>query len=299
MSFGDNRDLAVLGAHGFIGGATLVAARDLTGWTARSITRRGSGAEHTADIRDAGSLAMALAGASAIVHAAGYIGNDPVLCETVNVQGALNVASQARLQGAQLVYVSTASVYGRGSYELLREEDALIQPASTLSASRAEAERIVLDHGGIVVRPHLVVGHGDRWVGAGIAALTRSLGGLVDDGRARHSVIEVSQLGQLLTVLATAGTTTRNAYHAANLDPLTTRQLFEKLWPDSSPPPSVPALEAAQIAGTSARLTHALELLSGDHILDCRAAFTDTSIALDEPLALPRSAVSWYHALAH
>ncbi|BDZ54711.1 NAD-dependent epimerase/dehydratase family protein [Agromyces marinus] len=297
MPHGDRPILAVIGANGFVGGAAYRAAAKQSGWQARPITRsiRESGA--VADVRDTAALKAVLAGADVIIHAASYIGDDPVICATVNVQGTLNVATRAAAEGARLVYLSTAAVYGRGPHEMVVECALPVRPASPRSASRADAEQIVLDHGGMVVRPHLVTGTGDHWVGPGILALTRALGGLVDDGIARHSVIEVEMLGQLLVSLASAGPSSAGVFHAANLVPLTTRQLCETLWQDAPPLSSVSALDAAQIANELPQIKHALDLLATDHTFDSRAVKAATGVPLGDPFELPQAALDWYRAL--
>ncbi len=230
-----------------------------------------------------------------MVHAATYIGSDAALCSAVNVEGTRNVAAAARAAGARLVYVSTAAVYGRGPFDMLVEGGAPIRPTSPLSESRAEAERMVLESGGIVVRPHLVIGAGDRWVGKGLAALTRAVGGLVDDGRARHSVIEVGTLGALLVSLATAPILHHTLYHASNLEPLTTRELGELLWPQSPPPSGgTSSQEAASIAKSLPTLQRAFDLITVDHVFDARAASTDSTTRLSQPVSLSASATDWY-----
>ncbi|MFF2272068.1 NAD-dependent epimerase/dehydratase family protein [Agromyces sp. NPDC058136] len=293
----NERTLAVLGASGFVGGSAVRAAVEAQGWVARPVTRSGSGSHAVADVRDTRALKTALAGADVVIHAASYIGNDAALCAAVNVQGTLNAAHRATAEGARLVYLSTAAVYGRGPHKRVVEGEAPIRPASPRSASRAEAERIVLDHGGVVVRPHLVVGAGDRWVGSGVLALTNAVGGLIENGAARHSVIEVGTLGRLLVALATHEAVASGVYHAANLAPLTARQLYETIWPDAPLLASVSASDAARTVTESAQLGHALDLLATDHTFDSGAVFSVTGLPLDDPFELPRAALDWYRTL--
>jgi len=278
--------LAILGARGFIGSRAVAAVQRRAGWTARPIPRE------LADVQDASALRAALAGTSVVVHAASYVGSEPELCRRVNVEGTANVAAAAA--GARLVYLSTAAVSGRGPFRDLDEADAPVAPSSPLSESRAAAERIVLAHGGLVVRPHLVVGAGDRWVGRGIAALTAAVGGLVDDGRAVHSVIEASTLGSLLVELATGPRPAHSVVHAAHREPMPVRALVGALWPDRPAPPSVPMQEARTAVAGSPTLERALALLGVDHGLAVGRLPAEASVALARPFALSAEAVAWY-----
>lgn len=293
MRQAERRELAIVGARGFIGSAALRASASAQDWAARPVVRGATQPYFSADIRDAASITAALDGCAAVLHSASYVGNDVSLCATVNVDGTRNVARAANSIGARLVYVSTSAVYGRGPIANLDEKSALVRPASTLSASRADAERIVLDHGGVVVRPHLVLGAGDRWVGRGLAQLTRTLGGLVDDGEAMHSVIEVNDLGRVLVSLAISNSTPQSVYHAANLSPISTQELTQALWP-STKHDSVPSEKArAKLSGTP-QLVGALDVIGTQHVLNSSAARRDTSVPLAQPFALPAVALVWY-----
>lgn len=280
--------LAVLGARGFIGSRAAEAARRLPGWSARPITRE------LADVRDASALAAALAGVSAVVHAASHVGSDPQLHRLVNVEGTANVVAAAAASGARVVYLSTAAVSGRGPFHRLDEADAPLAPSSPLSASRAAAERLVLDAGGLVVRPHLVLGAGDRWVGPGVAALTAAVGGLVDGGRAVHSVIEAGTLGGLLVELATGPRPEHSVFHAAHRDPVPVRALVDALWPRRPAPPSVSMAQARAAVAGSPGLERALALLCVDHDFSTERVRAASSAPLDRPFTLPASAVEWY-----
>ncbi|MFD6056162.1 NAD-dependent epimerase/dehydratase family protein [Agromyces sp. NPDC060279] len=280
--------IVVLGARGFAGSRAAESARRLPGWTVRPVTRE------LADVRDASAIGVALAGASAVVHAASHVGNDVELCRQVNVEGTANVVAAATANGARVVYLSTAAVSGRGPFRRLDEADAPLAPASTLSASRAAAERIVLDAGGLVVRPHLVLGAGDRWVGPGVAALTAAAGGLVDGGAAVHSVIEAGTLGALLVELATGPRPAHSVFHAAHREPVPVRALVAALWPERPAPPSVPLARARATVAGSPGLERALALLAVDHDFAVERVLAAASAPLDRPFALPADAIEWY-----
>lgn len=224
-------DVALIGSSGFIGGHTRAALAEL-GSTVRTLSRREVGpAGHPVDIRDARGLRPALAGATAVVHAASYLGSDSSLCRSINVDGTRNVVREWQVNGrGPLIYVSTAAVYGDRGFLDLAEGDREPSPRTVRSQSRREAELIVLEAGGTVVRPHLVLGRGDRWVAGGIRDLLDRFGALGAADSARHTVIEATLLGRVLAELAVS---TRlwsgEIFHAGHTDPITVSELVDLL----------------------------------------------------------------------
>jgi 2-alkyl-3-oxoalkanoate reductase len=287
----------VTGGTGFIGSHIVQSAESSGRWRVRAVSRAVRSKVMTADIRDRGATAKALDGVDVLVHAASYIGDDPDRCEAINVRGTENVLSAAQLAGVQrIVYVSTAAVYGRGPFHLTEEDEVPISPVSALSASRASAERMILDAGGAVIRPHLVLGHGDRWVGTGVAALTRAVGGLIDGGRASHSIIDVETLADAIVGLASAPALERSVYHAGFRAPVSVEELVIELRGAGVDMPVAPvALEVAERSVShSGQLQSALRLLTVDHTFDCSRLARDAAVDLDSPIQLSNAARSWY-----
>ncbi len=125
------------------------------------------------DLSDPPSLRGVCADTDVLVHCATRIGGDAETVEAVNDLGTRALVEEAVRSGVgRIVYVSTAAVYGRGPFRGVRPGQVPIAPASATSRTRAAAERHVLDAGGLVLRPHLVHGEGDRWVDprTGVAA---------------------------------------------------------------------------------------------------------------------------------
>ncbi|WP_405115500.1 NAD-dependent epimerase/dehydratase family protein [Micromonospora sp. NBC_01405] len=60
------------------------------------------------------------------------------------------------------VYVSTASVYGRGPHRGITENSVAPSPQSPVSSSRLAAETLIRAAGGTVVHPHLVYPRADH-----------------------------------------------------------------------------------------------------------------------------------------
>jgi nucleoside-diphosphate-sugar epimerase len=124
------------------------------------------------DIRDASAVHSALRDADVVFHVAAKTGPWGAAAEfrSVNVGGTRNVLDAARAGSVRrLVFTSTPSVVGYARdvenggpdlpYAAVHE--------SAYSQSKAEAERLVLAASGtslrtVAVRPHLVIGPGDR-----------------------------------------------------------------------------------------------------------------------------------------
>lgn len=275
----------MLGASGFIGAAALQALQSRVGTTTIGVHRSSDSRPGTirGDITDVTSLHAAFNAVDGVVHSASYIGYDEAECERVNVRGTANVIEAcAKAEVHRIVYVSTAAVYGAGVHRNARESELVVAPNSVLSASRARAEELVLEAGGIVVRPHFVFGSGDKWLVPGILKLITGINGLPEGGRARHSAITVQSLGGMLAALVVDSDLSGPAvFHAAEEEPVTLAQIvqaelspaefegLEDLTRDE-------AYKRAQNAGLSAR--H-IDWLADDHVYD--------SSAIREALRLP------------
>ena len=99
-----------------------------------------------------------------IVHLAGlsHVGESwkrPGDYLRVNFEGTLNLLSAAR--GRRLIFASSAEVYGAvPAAEQPLVEDRPLAPRSPYAMTKACAERMVLDRGGIVVRSFNAIGSG-------------------------------------------------------------------------------------------------------------------------------------------
>jgi nucleoside-diphosphate-sugar epimerase len=98
-------------------------------------------------------LAVALEGASAVVHLAAIVGDpacrrDPDRAREVNLDASLRLVDLARAHGVErLVFASTCSNYGKmnngGAYVT---EEAELQPLSVYAETKVEVERHLLDN---------------------------------------------------------------------------------------------------------------------------------------------------------
>ncbi|RKE19902.1 NAD(P)-dependent oxidoreductase [Streptomyces sp. TLI_171] len=233
----------------------------------------------TADLADPGTLPGVCEGVDVLVHCAAQIGGSEAANHAVNARGTAALVAEARRAGVgRIVHLSTASVYGRGVYRGSRPEELERRPSSATSRSRALAEDAVLAAGGVVLRPHLVYGDGDSWVGPGLARILRALPGTVDGWPARTTMIDVRDLARLLVGAALAPAAGAGlVHHAGHPEPVAVHTLLRAVagaaaipWPDRG------------ITGAQARAALAadgldparLELLTADHVFESARLWT-------------------------
>jgi nucleoside-diphosphate-sugar epimerase len=285
------RTVLLTGAAGFVGGHVLhEAARQGVALTLLSHSRpvRVTDAGHRvvrADLTDPDSLSGVCEGVDVVLHCASYIGAALDSNASVNAGGTRNLVAEARRCGvSRIVYVSTASVYGRGTFWEATPGQLVRNPSSPTSRSRAMAEDAVLEAGGIVLRPHLVHGQGDMWVVPGLASLLRALQGTVEGWASRLSLISARDLGRLVvgTGLAPAADLRSTTYHAAHPVPVDAATLLRAVaecaslpWPEQD----LSVSSARTHLAAEGRLSHALDMLRTDHWFDGAPLWRDLRLA--------------------
>ena len=189
-----NRVLAMTGATGFVGGATVRQAVE-AGWHVRALTRRpqepSEGVTWIAGaLDDPESLAAIVSGAEVAMHIAGVV-NVPTRAafEAGNAVATANVVDAARGAGVRrFIHVSSLAA---------REPE-----LSNYGWSKERAERVVLASGldWTIVRPPAVFGPGDTEM-LDLFRMARR-GVMVLPPRGRMSAIYVDELARLLVALA-------------------------------------------------------------------------------------------------
>jgi nucleoside-diphosphate-sugar epimerase len=222
-------------------------------------------------------------GVDLLFHCASRIGGTHEECAAVNTLGTQALMAEARRAGVpRIVYLSTASVYGRGIFRNARVEDLKPAPSSATSRSRAEAERAVLAAGGVVARPYLVYGTGDRWVVPTLLRLLRTLPAEARQWPANLSLIDVDDLSRAIVSigLAPAAHLTGNVYHANHPQPVRCSDLLAALRAVADLPKSDMTLgheQDHQRLQHSGESVHALDMIATDHWFDSTPLWKDTS----------------------
>lgn len=196
------------GATGFVGSAVayaLAAHRDIKlSVLVRGPARIPDVRQLFGDLTEPGSLSGSCHGIHTLVHTASYVGNDLKQAIAVNDRGTTALLHEATRAGVQrIIYNSTAAVYGQGPHRSAEPEQLVPAPRSPASRTRLAAEDTVRAAGGIVLRPHLVYGVGDRWFIPALINLIPRLDDLPELDQVRLSTIAVDDLAGALAGLVT------------------------------------------------------------------------------------------------
>lgn len=102
---------------------------------------------HKGDIRSRDDVAAAVRGCDAVIHLAAIVGypacrKDPALAQSVNIDGAANVAA-AVSSGQFVIFASTGSNYG--AVEDVCTEETPLNPLSLYGQTKTLAEKMLLD----------------------------------------------------------------------------------------------------------------------------------------------------------
>lgn len=245
------------------------------------------------------TLRGACDGVATTLHLAANVGIDEDECGAVNTDGTYALLTEAGRSGARrVVYVSTTSVYGDGVHQGASETLLAPSPCSAASRSRLAAERAVRAVGGIVLRPHLTYGPGDKWF---IPTLLRVLAGVpawVDGGEALMSVVSVDDLAKVPAALATVpwGPRPGAVFHVSNPRPVSVRALIKTVCGQLGLPVPEHDLPAAEHRALTRRalpeLTdHQYSLLAKDHWYESARIWRHAGVS---PTGRLKAAVRWY-----
>ncbi|MFD1659496.1 NAD-dependent epimerase/dehydratase family protein [Streptomyces caeni] len=239
------------------------------------------------DLSDPRTLQGVCSGLTTVVHAASYVGGEPRHCREVNHLGTLALLEESgRADVRRFVYISTAAVYGFGPHRGLTEMEAVPAPQSAASASRLEAEHAVRRAGGVVLRPHLIYGPGDRWFIPTMARLLHRVP-MWPRGLSPHSsVLHANDLGRVVAALVdgerppAAG----HVYHVAHPRPESMRALASTVCRWLGLPQPEDSLSAAEhrlltTQALPALSAHQYDLLTQDHWYDTSRIWRHTEVA--------------------
>lgn len=186
--------LLVTGWRGFIG-ARVVRRLEAEGVAFRRLE---------GDVRELASVRDQAQGCDAIVHLA-FRNVDRGDGFSVNPEGTASVAEAAAAAGARVVALSTAGVYGHGRH-VDADESTPFAPDTPFSASRAEAEQVLIASGvpHVRLRHRFVYGPGDAHVVPRLHRAVTRAPALVDHGDARLSFVHVDDLARVIVRATTA-----------------------------------------------------------------------------------------------
>ncbi|WP_407836847.1 NAD-dependent epimerase/dehydratase family protein [Streptomyces sp. DSM 116496] len=236
--------ILLTGATGFVGTAVRRALHGSVAADGRAVVVRAptrapspggpepSGTEWvSADLTDPASLDGLAEDVDAVVHLASRIDGSEAQCEAVNVHGTRALVREARRAGVgRIVHLSTSAVYGPGPHDGIRENEIVPAPVSQASRTRLAGEAYALAADGVVLRPGLIQGAGDRWVVPALAELRQRVPARWGDGPARLSVVDVSDLARLIAALARAPRAVASGvYHASHPVPVHSAELLAEL----------------------------------------------------------------------
>jgi nucleoside-diphosphate-sugar epimerase len=229
----------VTGATGFVGSAVVraLARRAAAGGprvraAVRSVPGDGPpGVEWVrADLTEPRSLRGIAEGCSVLLHLAARVAGPEEACAAVNVDGTSALVAQARAAGVRrVVQLSTAAVYGAGPHHGIAVGGEPAVPVSAASRTRLAGERFVLDAGGTVLRPGLVLGAGDRWVVPALAEALARVPGRWGGGRALLSVVDVTDLARLIVAAGLSPRPLPGVRHASHPVPVRVGDLLDRL----------------------------------------------------------------------
>ncbi|MFE9920601.1 NAD-dependent epimerase/dehydratase family protein [Streptomyces sp. NPDC005774] len=314
-------NLLITGGTGFIGSRITAAARRRPHTHIRLLSRRAPAGNARpdapqsstfpdvpppaltvpGDLADPASLHGSCAGVDVLVHCASRITGDPESVAAVNDRGTKALVEEAVRSGVRrILYVSSAAVHGRGPFRGVRPGEAPVAPASATSRTRAAAERHVLDAGGLVLRPHLVYGSGDRWVIPGLVGLLRELSATVAGCGALHSMIDVDVLGRAAVAAALSPVHEPGVHYVNHPDPVTASELLAAVCTQVEQPgggTTVDLTTAYARAAGSPRALHHLGILTVDHWFRDDTFWDGLDYSPGEPFlrAFPHAA-PWYRS---
>ncbi|GGY28947.1 NAD-dependent epimerase/dehydratase family protein [Streptomyces djakartensis] len=299
-------DFLVTGGSGFVGSRVAAIAAGRPDVRVRYLSRRARpgtapGEPVHGDLLDPPSLRGVCADTDVLVHCATHIGGDAATAEAVNDLGTRALVEEAVRAGvSRIVYLSTAAVYGRGPFRGVHPGEVPIAPASATSRTRAAAERHVLDAGGLVLRPHLVYGEGDRWVVPGLVRVLRELSATLAGCEALHSMIDVDTLGRAVVAASLSPAHDGGVHHVNHPDPVPAAELLEAVCTQVEEPGGGAAVDVAtaldRAAGSPLALHH-LGMLTVDHWFVDDAFWKDLDCSPGEGFtAAFTRAAPWYRS---
>lgn len=190
------------------------------------------------------AIQPALAGVETIIHLASKnIDRDSSGFERINVEGTKWLCQNAIQAGVRrLIYVSSVGVYGHDTHRDT-DETTPVSPDTPFSRSKAEAEKIILEHHqkgdfqAIILRHRFLYGKQDEHVMPRFIKAARSYPFWISGGQAKMSLLLIDNFAEVIVRLARLPTLVfqeRNQlenpiYHATDGTPISYRQIISTI----------------------------------------------------------------------
>ena len=159
------------------------------------------------DVLDIESLKKAVDGVDVIYHLAAVVDylTSQDLMYKVNVLGTRNLLEVSK--GKKIIYLSTTAVMGKKLKEMPANENTPCHPSNYYGKTKFEAEKLVKENGGIILRSADVIGPGSFVNDVVISKLEEGKLPFIGDGKNFIHYIHINDLIQALLLVKERGKT--------------------------------------------------------------------------------------------
>jgi len=190
------------------------------------------------ELSDKSIVYEAASGVDTIVHLASKnVDFDGTGFTLINVDGTRILCDAAVAGGVKkMIYISSVGVYGHHRHRDA-DETTSVMPDTSFSKSKAEAEKIILEHhraghfNGIILRHRFVYGEGDVYVLSRMIKAAQKYPFLINNGHAKISMILVEELAEIVSIFVRQELPihAHPVYHVTDGIPISYRDIIETI----------------------------------------------------------------------
>lgn len=182
------------------------------------------------DVLDPVAVSKAVEGIDTIYHLAAAVDYKQLskkLLYDVNVTGTRNILEKSKAHN--FIYMSSTSVYGYNMKENPASEKTQTNPSSDYGKTKAEAEKLVILKGGMVIRAPVIYGSGfNQGFGYVLSQIQKEKMVVIGDGKNRMQWVHVDDLVHALILTKDKGKS-GETYLIAGKDIKTQEELYSML----------------------------------------------------------------------